>query len=176
MNTHTSTHIDAAQHHFPDGWDVAQIPVDLLVGSAIVIDLFDIPAHTAISMDHLQPYADKIKEGDIVLLCTGFGQKRGWNKDYVDNWPFLSEEGAQFLYDKKVKGIAIDAMSVGGPRAGEGLMQHELLLRDNIWLGEEFYFPKEILEYERWEVVFLPLKLENCGGAPGRAIAFVLDE
>ncbi|MFV0528264.1 MAG: cyclase family protein [Lachnospiraceae bacterium] len=115
------------------------------------------------------------KIGGRSLLCTGWGYKRGWTTDYVDNWPYLGEDAALWLLDKKVKGIVIDAMSIGGPKAGEGLMQHELLLEAGIWLGEEFFLPKELLEHERWEFIFLPLKMEGCGGAPGRAIAMILE-
>ena len=173
MDTHTATHIDAPQHHFPLGKDVAQIPIEQLVGEAVVVDLFDSEAHRSIGVAELEPYADKIHEGDIVLLCTGWAYKRAWTTDYVDNWPFLSAEGADWLLAKKVKGIAIDGMSVGGPKNGEGLYPHELLLAAEIWLGEELYLPKELLEYERWNFAFLPLKMVDCGGAPGRAIAWI---
>ncbi|MGF7011255.1 arylformamidase [Lachnospiraceae bacterium PF1-22] len=175
MNTHTSTHIDAPAHHFPEGKSVAQIEIEQLVGEGVVVDLFDIGPHQVIGPEHLAPYEDKIGEGDIVLLCTGWGFKRGWTTEYVDNWPYLGVEGARWLLEKKVKGIAIDTMSVGGPRAGEGLEQHELLLGAEVWLGEELFFPKELLEHQRWEFMFLPLKLEGCGGAPGRAIAMIVE-
>lgn len=175
MNTHTSTHIDAPAHHFPLGKDVAEIAVDKLVGTAVVVDLFGIEAHTAIGVKHLKAYEHIIKKDDIVLLCTGWGSNRAWTTEYVDNWPYLGEDGAQWLFDKEVKGIAIDTMSIGGPKAGEGLMQHELLLEAEIWLGEELFLPKELLEYPRWDFMFLPLKMEGCGGAPGRAIAMIVE-
>lgn len=35
MNTHTSTHFDAPFHHFVDGVDAAQYPIDRLVGEAV---------------------------------------------------------------------------------------------------------------------------------------------
>ncbi len=176
LNTHTSTHVDAPYHHFPNGKTIAQTPIESYIGSAVVIDLFDIEAHTAIGVKHLEPYADKIKEGDIILLCTGWGYKRNWTTEYVDNWPYLGVDGAQWLHDRKVKGIAIDSLSIGGPRDGEGLEQHELLLGAEIWLAEELFLPKELLEYDRWDFMFLPLKLEGCGGAPGRAIAFISED
>ncbi len=175
MNTHTSTHVDAPFHHFPQGKTVAQTPVEQYIGEAVVVDLFGIDAHTAIGAEHLKPYKDIIKEGDIVLLCTGWGYKRDWSSEYCDFWPYLGEDGAQWLFDKKVKGIAIDSMSIGGPKAGEGLMQHELLLGNEIWLGEELFLPEELLEYPRWDFVLLPLKMEGCGGAPARAIALITE-
>lgn len=116
MNTHTSTHFDAPFHHFVDGMDAAQYPIDRLVGEAVPIDLFDLPEHSAITAEHLEKYADIVKPGDILLLCTGYGLKRSWSSDYVDNWTFLSVSGANWVVEHGVKGVAIDAMSVGGPK------------------------------------------------------------
>ena len=102
------------------------------------------------------------------------GYKRNWGSDYVDNWTFLSPEGAQWMVDHKVKGVCIDSMSVGGPRPEDGGgPTHKIALSNNIWYGEEVYLPKELLEEERWNFAFLPLKMERCSGAPGRAVAWV---
>jgi len=174
MNTHTSTHFDAPYHHYPDGLDAAEYPIENLVGEAVPVDLFDLPVHSAITPEHLEPYADKIKPGDIVLLCTGLGYKRGWNKDYVDNWTFLSPEGGRWLIEHGVKGVCIDGLSVGGPRGEDGGgIVHEECLAANIWFGEEVFLPRELLEEARWHFAFLPLKMERCSGAPGRAIAWI---
>ena len=38
MNTHTSTHFDAPRHHFIDGMDAAEYPIENLVGEAVPMD------------------------------------------------------------------------------------------------------------------------------------------
>ena len=174
MNTHTSTHFDAPRHHFIDGMDAAEYPIENLVGEAVPMDFFDLPVHTGIGPELLDKYADKVKPGDIVLLCTGLGLKRDWGVDYVDNWTFLTPEGAQWMVDHGVKGVCIDGLSVGGPRPEDGGgPTHKIALRNNIWYGEEVYLPKELLTEKRWNFAFLPLKIEGASGAPGRAIAWI---
>ena len=80
-----------------------------------------------------------------MLLCTGWGQKRGHNEDYCNLWPYLTEDGANWLLEKGVKGVGIDAMSVGGPLPGEGGPPHKILLAKDIWLLEELYIRKNFL-------------------------------
>ena len=171
FNTHTSTHIDAPRHHYPNGDAIDEMDISLFCGPAVVVDAFGAEPHAEIGMDKLEKYDSVIEKGDIVMLCTGFGEKRGWNADYCDNWPYLNNEGADYLAAKGVKGIAIDTMSIGGPRDGEALYQHEMLLEKGIWLGEEFRLPKELLEHEKWMLYAFPLKLKGCSGAPVRAVA-----
>ncbi|MEA4854406.1 MAG: cyclase family protein [Christensenella sp.] len=171
FNTHTATHIDAPYHHITDGKSIDEMDLSLFCGPAIPIDLFGIAPHAEIGPNQLEKYDEKIRRGDIVMLCTGFGEKRGWNSEYCDNWPYLSVKGADWLAEKGVKGIVIDVMSLGGPRDGEALYQHEMLLGKEIWIGEEYRLPRELLEHERWMMYSFPLKLKGCSGAPVRAVA-----
>lgn len=171
FNTHTATHIDAPYHHMPDGAPIDEMDLSLFCGPAVAVDLYGIEAHAEITVQRLKKYEEAIKQGDIVMLCTGFGEKRGWNKDYCDNWPYLSADGADWLAEKGVKGIVIDVMSIGGPRDGEALYQHEMLLGKGIWIGEEYRLPRELLEHEKWTMYSFPLKLRGCSGAPVRAVA-----
>ena len=174
MNTHTSTHFDTPLHHFIGGVDAANFPLENLVGEAVALDFFDTPQHFAIGRSELEKYADKVKAGDIVLLCTGYAYKRNWDSDYIDNWSFLTPDGAEWMVEKGVKGVCIDGMSVGGPKGEDGGgPTHKICLSKGIWYGEELYLPRELLEEERWNFAFLPLKMEGCGGAPGRAMAWI---
>ena len=173
MNTHTSTHFDAPQHHFVDGMDAAEYPLEKLVGEAVAMDFFDLPVHSGIGPKELAAYEDKVRPGDIVLLCTGMGYMRSWSRDYVENWTFLTPEGAQWMVDHGVKGVCTDGLSVGGPRPEDGGgPTHKIALSNGIWYGEEVFLPKELLGEERWNFAFLPLKMEKCSGAPGRAMAW----
>lgn len=175
LNSHTATHVDAPYHHYPDGLTIEQMPLDLFCGDALFLDFDGIEAHKPITKAMLKQYDDKIKKDDIVLIRTGVGQRRGWTKEYCDFYCFLSVDAAEYLLDKGIKGVAMDTLSVGGPKPGDGALEvHELLLKQNIWLGEEFFLPDELKERERWFVVVAPLKLDGCGGAPARAMAIEL--
>ena len=173
MNTHTATHLDAPFHFFPDMKTIDQIPLDKFIGKAVIVNLTGVSGCHAIGVKDLLPYEDLITEGKIVLLCTGWYKKRGFSKEYYNDWPYLSGEGAKWLLDKGVKGVGIDGMSMGGWYEGTGRPCHEILLSNEVWLLEELTFPDEVLEYKEVELHAVPLKLLGCGGSPCRAYAIV---
>ena len=173
MNTHTGTHLDAPFHFFADMNTIDQIPLEKFVGKAVIVNLTGVEACHAIGSADLEPYADLIGKDSIVLLCTGWYKKRGYSKEYYNDWPYLSGEGAEWLLKKGVKGVGIDGMSMGGWYEGTGRPCHEILLSNNVWLLEEVNFPEEVLKYREVELHAVPLKLTGCGGSPCRAYAIV---
>lgn len=173
LNTHTATHLDAPFHFFPELATIDQLPLEKFVGTAVIVNLSGIGACHPIGVEDLLPYESKITEGSIVLLCTGWYKKRGYTKEYYNDWPYLSESGAEWLLQKGVKGVGIDGMSMGGWYEGTGRPCHEVLLSKGVWLLEELCFSDEVLSYEEVELHAVPLKLTGCGGSPCRAYAVV---
>lgn len=176
LNVHTGTHLDVPFHFYPEGKTIEQFPISQFVGEAVPINLFGIEAEEPISVKHLEPYREKIREGDIVLLCTGWSLKRGYSNEYYYKWPFLSKEGAEWLVERKVKGVGIDGLSIGGWAEGNGPPPHQVLLSNEIWPLEELYLTEELFEEERWFLCAFPLKLQGFGGAPVRAVAIKFKE
>ena len=83
MDCHTGTHVDAPYHFCPEGPTIDQIPVENFQGHAVIADLRgQLGPAEPILAKHLEPYADRVKEGDILMLCTGWGQKRALTKEY----------------------------------------------------------------------------------------------
>ncbi|NZA37008.1 cyclase family protein [Eubacterium callanderi] len=173
MNAHTATHLDAPFHFFPEGKKIDEMPIEGFQGEALIIDLRGIAPDTGITSEHLKPYADKIKEGDIVLMNTGWCKKRAMTKEYYYQWPYLTGEGAEWLHEKGVKGVGIDGLSIGGWGPDKGPQPHVVLLSKEVWLLEEIDFPDEVMAYERVYFCCFPLKLQGFGGAPARAVAMV---
>lgn len=173
LNTHTATHLDAPFHFFADKDTIDLIPIDRFIGRAVIVNLEGVEACHPIGPEDLKPYEEKITEGSIVLLYTGWCRKRGYSKEYYNDWPYLSGEGAEWLLARGIKGVGIDGMSMGGWYEGTGRPCHEVLLSKDVWLLEELNFPEEFLKYEEAELHAVPLKLAGCGGAPCRAYAIV---
>ncbi|KAF5379577.1 hypothetical protein D9757_009249 [Collybiopsis confluens] len=86
MGTHTGTHVDAPSHFIPGGKSIDQIPLDVLHGPALVIDLTSKHAKELIVWkDDLSPYADQMQPGVIVLLHTGWSQYWTIDSEYFDH-------------------------------------------------------------------------------------------
>jgi kynurenine formamidase len=175
-NSHTATHLDAPFHFFPNMSTIDEIPIDKFIGDAVIVNLTGIEACHAIDVKDFEPYENLITEGSIVLICSGWCKKRGYSKEYYNEWPYLTENGALWLLEKGVKGVGTDGMSVGGWYEGTGRPCHEVLLAHNIWLLEELDFPDELLAYKNCYLHAVPLKLKGFGGSPTRAYAFTFEE
>lgn len=173
LNTHTATHLDAPFHFYPDMETIDEIPVDRFVGKAIIVNLEGCESCHPIGPNDFLKYDELIKKDSIVLLDTGWYKKRGYTKEYYNDWPYLSAEGAKWLLDKEIKGVGIDGLSMGGWYEGTGRPCHEILLSHKIWILEEITFPEEILKYKEVMLHCAPIKLMGCSGAPCRAYAIV---
>jgi len=178
MNVHTGTHIDVPFHVSPYGARLDEIPVGDFQGMAVLIDFEkqNIPACTEYMPEHFKPYEDKITEGSIVVYNNGWANKRGYNHDYYTNWPYLSEEAAQWLADKKIKGICTDSMSVGGAcKPDKAVPPHEALLLNGVWICEELNLVGDILNYETFYFCAFPLNFVGFTGSPVRAVAMIIE-
>jgi len=174
FNSHTGTHMDAPFHFQPNGTTIDNIPVERFQGNAVLVDLRKvINAKEGINNSHLERYEERIQAGDIILLNTGWGKKRGFGEDYIRDWPYLAKEGARWLREKNIKGVGIDCVSLGGWYEGTGRPCHEELLNAEIWILEELNIPEELMNYEYCYLMAFPIKLQGFSGAPARAVAAI---
>jgi arylformamidase len=173
MNSHTGTHLDAPYHFFDDGKTVDMMDLQSFQGRGIVADLRGIE-NMAIELSHLRHLEGKLKKGDILLLFTGWGKKRGFNKEYLFAWPYITKEAAEWMVKQGVKCVCTDGMSAGGWPEGTGAPPHLVLLSKEIVIIEEVYMDERLLEEEEWYVVGFPIKLQGFSGAPCRVVAMKL--
>lgn len=174
LNSHTGTHLDAPFHFFPQGQTIDQLDVSLFQGEAVIVDLRGIiQTKQGITASHLEPYKDQIHEGSIVLFDTGWNEKRSFDKEYMNDWPYLTGEGAEWLKARKIKGVGIDTLSMGGWYEGTGRPCHEVLLSGGIWILEEISIPDELAKLGSCYLMAFPIKLKGFSGGPARAVAAV---
>ena len=98
FGSHTGTHADASRHFFDDGQPVDMIPLQRLIGPALLLSFDD--SVMSIGVAELKPRA--IKGHKRVLLRTRNSAllSRG---DFVGNYTFLAPDGAQYLVDNGVE-------------------------------------------------------------------------
>lgn len=169
MTTHTGSHLDVPRHKIPDAASLSDLPLETFVGPARVIDLRGIAAGAAIGPERLEAAAS----GEIVLLATGWGEKRAHTEEWLHRAPFLSPEGARWFVQQRVRGVGIDHYSIGG--AGVANEEtHTILLGAGIWIVEELRFPAEVFALSPplkfWA---LPMNWPGCSGAFCRPVVEV---
>ncbi|MHB9036707.1 MAG: cyclase family protein [Armatimonadota bacterium] len=167
--THVGTHIDSPWHRDNEGRTIDTMPPDAFIGPATAIDLYNKKPNEGILVPDMEPYADALKP--IVLLCTGWGEKRANTDEYLYHSPWLTPEGASWLVEHGVRGVCIDHFSIGGAHPDRVAAPHDILLNAGIWILEDLIIPREVLDLRNLHVIALALLLKGGSGAPARALA-----
>jgi arylformamidase len=160
ISSHSGTHLDPPRHFNDQGISVDQIPLSLLVGEALLVELNGI---TAIGRGDLAQFP--LKEENRLLLKTD--NSRIWgNPAFSGNFAYLTADGARYLVETGVKLVGIDYLSIER-LDGEGEV-HRILLDNGVVILEGLKLtgvPGGI-----YELICLPLKIRGGDGAPVRAI------
>lgn len=171
--THVGTHVDVPYHMFEEGKTLDQIPVETWVGEGVVINLSFKKDKEFITEADMEKAGSHVKRGDIVVLYTGYGKYRGYNRKYQYDWPALNESGAKWLVACGVKFVGVDTLGIeryGFPEGGP--VVHKAILGVDIPIVEELKLD-EIAQKgdKRWLFVCLPILLKGAGGCAARMIA-----
>ena len=197
---HSGTHIDALAHqaenltlhggiHVDDGVQTSagfkKLAVDTMAPLVARGVLLDVAGDKRLEPDYAITPADleraaraEIREGDVVLVRTGFGAL--WSKaaEYL-RAAGVSGAGSRWLVERKVRAVGADNMAFDvmtderDPELNATLPGHVLLLvRAGIPIIENLNL-EELAEAKVYEFVFvcLPLKMRGATGSPVRPIA-----
>lgn len=175
MGSQTGTHLDAPYHFLEDGARVDDLDLNLLCGSAVVVDLRGKAPREPITWDDLAPHEAAIGAGVVLVLHTGWS--RHWGKDAYADHPFLDGHAAREAVARGVRTMAIDAMNLDETVDTEdhpsGFAAHYAVLgaggtiAENLTNLENVDFPDPV-------VSLLPIHLRSADGAPVRAVALEL--
>ena len=173
---HTGAHIDSPLHVFQDGITTAEISLDQVIGEAVIVDLTFVGANHKITIDDLRRGGvNQIKNGDIVLLRTGWTDKMyGKWPDYFTQSPFFPPESAEWLVAKGPKSIGFDFFEEYCARlpdfTSEDFPMHRVILGAGIVIMEGL---TNLGALPRRRVPFYApfYKIEGTEGAPARFFA-----
>ncbi len=187
---HGGTHLDAPIHFYEGRWTTDQIPLERLLGPAIVVD---VTAQAANNPDYQVSVADfegweaehgPIPDGTIVLLRTGYGQywpdrerymgtaERGAEAVPKLHFPGLAPEAAQWLVaNRTIHAIGLDTPSID---YGQSTLfeSHQTLFAANIPAFENVAH-LDRLPATGFTVIALPMNIKGGSGGPLRIIALL---
>ena len=162
FGSHTGTHADAARHFFDDGQTVDKIPLERLIGPAVLISFAD--DVRAVGAAELR--AHDLRGETRILLRTRNSALLS-KKDFVNDYTYLAPDGAQYLVDNGVYLVGIDYLSIEQFHSGHH-KTHLILLGKSVVIleGLDLSAPPP----GKYELICLPLRIEGCDGAPARAV------
>lgn len=187
---HGGTHIDAPKHFAVNSNTVDQIPLEQLMGNAILVDVTkqcEANRDYLISVDDLNSWEKQhgqIPNGAIVLLRTGFAKywpdrvkymgtdERGAGAVAKLHFPGLSPDTSRWLTtNRTIKAIGLDTPSID---YGQSTLfeSHQILFAKNIPAFENLG-DMTALPATGFTVIAMPMKIGGGSGGPLRVAAIV---
>lgn len=187
---HGGTHLDSPVHFAKGHHTVDQIPLEQLMGTAVVVD---VTKQVANDPDYQVSVADfenwertngRIANGTIVLLRTGFGKHYPDRKKYLGtdergadavpklHFPGLDPQAARWLtQNRSIKAIGLDTASID---YGQSTLfeSHRILFDKNIPAFENVANLDQ-LPVKDFSVIALPMKIKGGSGGPLRIVAIL---
>ena len=162
FGSHTGTHVDASRHFFDDGQPVDKIPLDRLIGPALLVGFSD----EVRSVGAAELRKHDIKDHKRILLRTRNSALLS-RKEFVNDYTYLAPDGAQYLVDKGVELVGIDYLSIEQFHSGHHRTHRTLLERSVVIVeGLDLSVPAP----GEYQFICFPLRIEGCDGAPARAV------
>lgn len=189
---HGGTHLDAPIHFAEGKRTTAEIPLDDLMGPAVVVDVSSAAAADAdylIDMAAIEAWEAQhgaIPDRAIVLLKSGWGTRWPDRSSYLGtaelgpgavadlHFPGLAPEAAAWLVEERgVRAVGIDTASIDRGQSTE-FRAHRVLAEANVPIFENVANLDRLPSTGAW-VLALPMQIERGTGGPLRAVAFVPD-
>ncbi|HJF33156.1 MAG TPA: arylformamidase [Sporosarcina psychrophila] len=163
-STHMGTHIDAPFHFDDNGMKVLDLPIDLYIGRARVVDVSGKESVGRADLEEID-----FGGAERILLKTG---SRPDPDVFPENFTYLCADIGPFLKERGVRLIGVDSPSVDPEtsktvEAHHSLNDNDVLILENIVLSE--------VEPGDYELIALPLPLKDGDGSPVRAVVRSLE-
>ena len=189
MTVHAGTHIDTPHHFFQDRPGIEQLPMESMVGDAVVMDLtFKGTANARIMPEDLDKAEAALRAKGVTIEPGGMLFLRtDWSRGHVttdpkwwDDSPCLTKASAEWLVTKRQKVLGFDFAQEekGGDYEhadeilGSGMRVHRVILPTVVFQIENLInlhlLPSKV------KVIALPVKW-TTESAPARVIALLDD-
>jgi arylformamidase len=165
MGAHTGTHMDAPLHFIPGATSIDQVPLEVLVGTALVVEM---------AIDHHIGAAD-LEKANIPSNCQRIIFKtpnsQFWQTDpnnFHTEFIAVAPDGADWLNERGVKLVGVDYLSVEQYDAPFEHPTHQKLLSQRVVVVEGLNLSG--IEPGEYTLMALPLRITGNDGAPSRVV------
>jgi arylformamidase len=168
FSNHLGTHLDAPSHVVRGGMTLDRIPLETLIGKAVLIDFSYKGKKDRITRKDLRAHGGGLREGARVLIRTGWDSHYG-SALFFQDFPCLTLGAALELAERRIALLGMDTPSpspVDDPEQGI----HKTLLEAGIVLLECLTNLHRIKGNE-CELIVLPPLFKGFSGSPCRAVA-----
>ncbi len=168
MTLHAGTHVDAPVHFLEGGSTVDQLPLDLLVGPVLVIELSTTQSITS----------QDLEQASISAACKRLLIKtrnsEHWAKgemSFDEDFIALGPDAASYLVERGIRVVGIDYLSIAPFH--DPAPTHKILLNAGVLIVESLDLSG--VDPGDYELMCLPIKIRGAEGAPARVFLYHQD-
>ncbi|WP_188207761.1 arylformamidase [Alkalibacillus aidingensis] len=156
---HTATHVDAPYHFNNGGLTIEQLPLDLYIGDALVVDVS--------TKAHIKP--EDFTDIDLTNVRRLLLKTNAWADPTVfpKDLPLLEATLGKFFMEHGIELIGVDLPSVD-PLESKTLDTHHAFEASGVHILEGLDLSE--VEPGDYRLMALPLKIEGADGSPVRAV------
>jgi len=163
-SVHAGTHVDAPAHFFEKGTTADQLPLDILIGPALVAE---VPEMNVITPDILNALAIPSETTRLLFKTKNSGLWVEPNPQFNPDYVALSAEAARWIVRRGFRLVGIDYLSIQKFDDPEPFA-HSILLDAGVVIVEGLNLQN--IKPGAYQLICLPLKLSGSDGAPARVV------
>jgi arylformamidase len=166
LSSHSGTHVDAPFHFVSQGGTVDRLPLDVLVGPALVLDMEDLPGKTihALDLAGLHPPRSTTR---LLLKTRNSNLWADRCNEFEPDYVHLDAKAAAWLVQRGIRLLGLDYLSVEAFHSTTYKV-HQTLLEAGLVVVEGLDL--SAVPAGPCQLVCLPLKIEGGDGAPARVL------
>jgi kynurenine formamidase len=173
MSDHAGTHIDSPLHFNPDGTGIDKMPLDAMVGNAVMQDYSHKKSGDSITpeevRDELSRMGKNPKDLKYILFQTGAAQYYH-GQDYFSHYLEVRADTVVWMLDQGILVFGVDASTVDHAKD----RATHMLMRKRACYHIENLTNLDKLPADRiFTFVCTPLAMRDSSASPIRALAFV---
>jgi len=162
FGSHTGTHVDAPKHMIEGAESVDKLPLDVLMGPAVLVDV----GNQVLAVGARELRLHELKDHKRILIKT---RNSSFIRDpqFREDYSYLAPDGAEYLLSLGVRLVGVDYFSIEQFHSGHH-RTHNTLLKSGVIIveGLDLSLPAA----GPYELRVLPLRLAGLDGAPARAV------
>lgn len=173
MSDHAGTHIDSPIHFNPEGTSIDQMPLDMMIGNAVMQDFSFKKSGDTVGPREVKERLNKIgvnpKELKYILFRTGAGELYGTDP-YLSYYLEIHADAVEWMLDQGIGVFGVDATTCDHAKD----KKTHMLMRKRVSYHIENLANLDKLPQDRtFTFLCIPLALRGSSASPIRALALV---
>jgi kynurenine formamidase len=157
---------------------IDMIPLEKFYTDGVCVDVSEADPDGYITKELLEKACERdnveIEQGDTVLLYTGHYVNKYGTPEYLTRYAGLDGEATQWLVDKGIVNMGVDAPSTDNPQ--DKTFPSHLVTKAHWLMHMENLADLRPLIGKRFKFIGFPLNIRGAHGSPIRAVAVVEED